>query len=461
MVKNVSINKLLCKAAATFALFAVATESHAIPAFARQVGVACSACHAQHFPVLNEDGRAFKAGGFTLMNKNPKIEAEGLSLPATLNLAFVTNLAYTRSNGSTNPNPVPPNPALAKDVNNGQFQMTQYSLFMGGRVGENIGFEGEIGLTGTNVGGTGLASVKFPFIYDLAGVKTGVVLFTTNGLGAAQGFELFNTGAVAVHLFNQQDMNAISAQQYINTATPASGAAFVASNTSWFVNISKWMPDTINGHQNNPGTPVAGSPTSNYLRIATMTSGLGHGIDFGVGGQFWNGTSSTTQSAYANGPLAGTYETRAGAMDAQLLGDVGELPLTLIASYAIAPALGTPGAQNSNLFNQGTTERKSFNIGAELGIIPNRATIQLGIRRARSGQEQFDATGTPIAGTNASDNALMLGATYSLALNVRAEITFSKYSGDAYGEGAKAAAATAAAPYAGDKLTTVNLWMGF
>jgi hypothetical protein len=443
--------KLLCKAAAAFALFAVATESHAIPAFARQVGVACSACHFQHFPVLNEDGRAFKAGGFTMMIKNPKIEDEGLSLPATLNLAFVTNLAYTRSNGSTNAGGTT---AVTKDVNNGQFQMTQYSLFMGGRIGENIGFEGEVGLSG---GGAGLASVKFPFIYELADVKTGVVLFTTDGLGAAQGFELLNTGAVAVHLFNQQDMNAISAQQYINTATPASGAAFVASKESWFINISKWMPDTINGHQNDPGTPGAGSPTSNYLRIATMTGGLGHGIDFGVGGQFWNGTSSTTQSA--NGP--GTYETRAGAMDAQLLGDVGELPLTLIASYAIAPAHGTPGAQNSNLFNQGTDTRKSFNIGAELGIIPNKATIQLGMRRARSGMEQFDATGTPIAGTNASDNALMVGATYSLALNVRAEITFSKYSGDAYGEGAKAAAAAAAVPYAGDKLTTVNLWMGF
>ena len=204
MVKNVSIIKLLCKAAAIFALFAVATESHAIPAFARQVGVACSACHAQHFPVLNEDGRAFKAGGFTLMRKNPKIEDEGLSLPATLNLAFVTNLAYTKAIGSTNAGGTT---AVSKDVNNGQLQMTQYSLFMGGRVGENMGFEGEVGLSGP---GAGLASVKFPFIYDVGGVKTGVVLFTTDGLGAAQGFELFNTGASAVHLFNQQDMNAIS-----------------------------------------------------------------------------------------------------------------------------------------------------------------------------------------------------------------------------------------------------------
>ncbi|MGA7749055.1 MAG: hypothetical protein WCA63_02810 [Gallionella sp.] len=452
--------KLLYKFVAIFALFAAATESHAIPAFARQVGVSCSACHFQHFPVLNEDGRAFKAGGFTLMRKNPKIEDEGLSLPATLNLAFVTNLAYTKSNGTS----VPTSSALSKDANNGQFQMTQYSLFMGGRVGENIGFEGEIGLTGTNVGGVGLASVKFPFIYELADVKAGVVPFTTNGLGAAQGFELFNTGAVAVHLFNQQDMSAISAQQYINTATPASGAAFVASSKTWFVNFSKWMPDTINGHQNNPGDPGAGSPTSNYLRIATTPGGFISGFDLGIGAQFWNGTSSTMQSAYANGPLAGTYETKAAAIDAQLLGDVGEdvgeLPLTLIVSYATAPA-NAPGAITSNLFNQGTDTRKSFNIGAELGVIPNKATIQLGIRKARSGQEQFDATGVAIAGTNASDNAIMLGATYSLALNVRAEITFSKYSGDAYGAGAQAAAAATPYPYVGDRLTTVNVWMDF
>lgn len=447
--------KLLCKIAAIFALFAVATESHAIPAFARQIGAACSACHAQHFPVLNEDGRAFKAGGFTLMRKLPKIEDEGLSLPATLNLAFVTNLAYTKANGTSVPSTNPA--AISKDANNGQYQMTQYSLFMGGRVGENIGFEGEIGLSG---GGAGLASVKMPFIYDLAGVKAGVVPFTTDGLGVAQGFELFNTGASAVHLFNQQDMAAISAQQYINTGTPASGAAFVASNKMGFVNFTKWMPDTINGHQTDPGSAGAKSPTSNYLRIAATPGGLIPGFDFGVGAQFWNGTSSTTQ-----GPAAGagiyTYETRATAIDAQLLGDVGGLPLTLIASYATAPANGTPG--NSNLFNQGTSTRKSFNIGAELGVIPNKATVQLGIRRASSGQEQFDATGTgtTIPGTNASDNALMLGVTYALAMNVRAEFTFSKYSGNAYGADAQAGAAATSAPYVGDKLTTVNLWMAF
>jgi hypothetical protein len=445
--------KLLCKTVALFGLFAVATESQAIPAFARQVGVVCSSCHAQHFPVLNEDGRAFKAGGFTMMIKNPKIEDEGLSLPATLSLAFVTNLAYTKANGNTNaPGGAS---AVTKDANNGQFQMSQYSLFMGGRVSENIGYEGEIGLSG---GGAGLASVKFPFIYDFAGVKAGVVPFTTDGLGAAQGFELFNTGASAVHLFNQQDMHVISAQQYINTATLAHGAAFVASNKMGFVNFTKWMPDTVNGHQNDPGTPGAGSPTSNYLRVAVTPRGLIHGFDFGVGAQFWNGTSSTTQGPSLTDV---TYETKATAIDAQLMGDVEELPLTLIVSYATAPANGTPGNGNTNLFNQGTDTRKSFNIGAELGVIPNKATIQFGLRRASSGQNKFDATGTSVAGTNASDNALMLGATYALAMNVRAELTFSKYSGDAYGAGAQAAATAATKAFVGEKLTTINVWMAF
>ncbi len=215
------------------------------------------------------------------------------------------------------------------------------------------------------------------------------------------------------------------------------------------------MPDTINGHQNDPGTPGAGSPTSNYLRIGAMTGGLTEGLDIGIGAQFWDGTSST------NNPdlTAGTYETKATAIDAQLLYDTGRIPVTLIASYATAPANGTPG--KTNLFNQGTDTRKSFNIGVEFGIIPNKATIQVGMRSARSGQEQFDLTGTPIVGTNASDNALMLGLTYSLALNARAEITFSKYSGDAYGAGAEAAAVLASQPYGGDRSTTVNLWLDF
>jgi len=430
-----------------------APQAQAIPAFARQVGMPCSACHYQHFPVLNSFGRAFKEGGFTMVGAEQKIEGDGLSIPANLNLAFITNWQYTKTNGpTTNAD------QISKDTNNGQFSMTQYSLFMGGRVGHGIGFEGEIGLSG----GAGLASVKMPFAQDWGSFKTLEVPFTTDGLGAQQGFEILSDGASPVHLFNQQDLGAVSAQFYVNTATAAHGVALVAANDYGFVNFTKWGMDSVIGNggenatPNNPsGLPAgSGSPTANYLRAAWLGN-IGD-FDTGIGFQVWNGTSASASGqsaapAYAGVP--GVYATKATAIDAQMLGDVGSMPLTLIASFATAPsnaAGAAAGTDNPNAFNDGTDTRRSFNVAAELGVLP-KTTVQLGFRNAKSGYA------IPGVTSNASDNAVMVGATYSIALNVRAEFTYSKYSGDLY----NTSAGNTYLPVTGDQMTAVNLWMAY
>jgi hypothetical protein len=435
--------KVLLAVAALASAAIWAPQAQAIPAFARQVGMACSACHYQHFPVLNSFGRAFKEGGFTLMGAQEKIEGDGLSMPATLNLAFVTNFQYAKTNG-----PRANLDAISKDSNNGQISMTQYSLFMGGRVGENIGFEGEVGMNN----GAALASVKMPFAQDWGSFKTLVVPFTTDGLGAAQGFEVLSTGASTVHPFNQQDMNAISAQQYIGTATGAYGVALVAATDYGFVNFTKWSLDSVFGNGGVGATPApagqgSSSPTSNYLRAAWL--GDVAGFDSGAGFQVWSGASGSPLTGLATGPQSadGVYGTKAFAVDAQMLGDVGKMPLTLIASYARAP--NATGNDPINFFNNGTDTKKSFNVGAELGVLP-KTTIQLGLRNAKSGISNG-------VSANASDNAVMIGATYSIALNVRAELTYSKYSGDLYSKDV----ANTALPVTGDQLTVLNLWMGF
>jgi len=42
----------------------VATEkASAVPAFARQTGMPCAACHFQHYPALNDFGVMFKTNG--------------------------------------------------------------------------------------------------------------------------------------------------------------------------------------------------------------------------------------------------------------------------------------------------------------------------------------------------------------------------------------------------------------
>ena len=66
--------------AAVFALvLAVASYSHAIPAFSRQYGTSCSTCHVD-FPKLNDFGKAFKDAGF----KFPKDDETFMKIPPVM-----------------------------------------------------------------------------------------------------------------------------------------------------------------------------------------------------------------------------------------------------------------------------------------------------------------------------------------------------------------------------------------
>ncbi len=440
-------------------------QAQAIPAFARQVGMACSACHYQHFPVLNSFGRAFKEGGFTMVGAQEKLESDGLSLPMVLNAALVGSAGYEKTNGpntSTN--------SVKNSSNDGQFQMPAgVSLFAGGRAGEHVGFEAEIALNSLGTTGTaGLIRLKIPFVYDVGGVKAGIIPFST-ALGPADSFEVLNTGAVAVHAFNQEDMPTVSAQQYIGTGGAggfgydastgsAHGVAFIASNSDFFANIARWGATLGDG---------SGAPTSNYVRGA-WTTALIPGFDSAIGFQNWSGNSVYSPSS-GSLLVPGPVDTKAWAIDAQTMGDVGGLPLLVVASYARAPS--DVNTSNQNLYNPTVLfsgnvaanpfNRESFNIGAELGVIPNVATVQLAFRHANSGFDAGLISGNAANGSNASDNAVLVGVTYALALNVRLEASYSKYSGDMYGSSVQAAQAAQGLTYMGDSLAQLTLWFGF
>lgn len=445
--------KLLFASSALLSAALWVPQAQAIPAFARQTGMACDACHFQHFPVLNSFGRAFKDGGFTLMGAQEKIEgSNNLSIPANLNAAIEVYSAYKKTNGPSTATPT------TKNTNDGSLSIpNSSSVFFGGRVNEFTGFEAELNIYPIPAG---LLNFKMPMVFDAGSAKVGGVLYSTAVYGPSFGLEVMNTGANGVHLFNQFDMPVISAQQYLNTGLPASGIDLIASNDMGFAVLGKWLPDQASG---------SGSPTSNYLRIAATPGNLIPGFDFGVGVQLWSGTGASTGNipgtvgsgtgfignpVGGTSPVAGVFTTKASAIDAQLLGDVGGLPLTLIASYARAPSSGAPtgvvdGFQG-NIFNPGTATRSSFNMGAELGVMPGKVTLQAGVRRAKSGF----ALGSV---SNATDNALLVGATYAISLNVRVDLTFSKYSGDLY----SAASQVAQATYFGDRLSQIFLIAAF
>ncbi len=398
-------------------------SAHAIPAFARQTGMACSTCHFQHFPALNAFGRFFKAGGYTMVGGQSMVEGDLLSLPSALNASMVLKLRYQKTNGDDD----------SSGTNKGELQFPdEASLFLGGRIGEHIGFAYEMGLNGA--GFDNFTSFKMPFVYDVMGAKVSVIPFNTDGLGAAFGFELLNTGAVR-NVRIMEHRGDISAQQYIGTDGAAEGIAFAAANNLGFVNYSLWAPS-------HTATDVG--PFSHYLRIAATPTLSGW--DLGGGVQWWGGTTSIgtcvvdPPGCYDEDHPDNDYKTHAWAVDAQAQGVVMSKPLGIYISYGNAEK--SKAGETENFFNPNADDKTALSVSAELGVLPNKATVALGYRTADTG-----------AASDNKDNALVVGATYQFAQNVQLQLNHSSYDGSKYD--------TTPAPADGDQLTTLMLFTAF
>ncbi len=396
------------------------TVAHAVPAFARQTGLACSACHTQHFPSLNALGRRFKLDGFTLTGTQGKVEGSRLSLPLSLNASLYMKLRAQKTNGN--------DADEVRTTNSWELQFPdEFVLLVGGRVSEHIGFvlEGQLPEGGAAV----LASFKVPFSYKIGGVQASVIPFTTDGLGASYGFELLNTGAVRNIRF-MEHRNDFSAQQYVGTSSPASGAAFVVGNDHFFANFTRWAPvhlATAEGLAN----PF---PTASYARVA-VTPIVGK-WDLGFGAQAWFGTARLDDGSGT--ATVSSTDTKAWAVDGQAQGQVGTLPLGVFLSYARSAA--TSAGDNPNQFNGRPRDRTAFAVAGELGVLPERGTVLLAYRHGDNGKA-----------TNYKDRAITVGGIYQLHQNVQFQLNYTFRSGDAF----------TPKPADGNRLLTLMLAAGF
>jgi hypothetical protein len=386
---------------------------------------------------LNSFGRSFKSAAFTMVGAQGKVEGDALSIPDTLNMAVLTTMGYVKTNDTSTANGnginSPANGTVYVPGTNGEF-----SLFIGGRTSDFSGSLAEVGLTQNGGTGAGLASAKFPMLWPVgdSGARVGIVPFTTDGQGSSYGFETLNTGANAVHtmLFAGGDFNGsigttVSAAQYVGTATAATGAAIVANSDMGFVNFTKFhligstQLDLANG----------ASLSSTYVRAAYVFDM--NGWDSAVGIQNWSGQSNDLSGdpAPGNAALTGLKETKATAIDAQMMGEVGEMPLIVVASYAKAPK---PTGTLDSAFNPGgVTDRKAFTLSAELGVVPEVATVGAGYRKGNNGA----ASGSD------GDNSFLLSASYKLQQNLMLQLVYTKQSGSAWNG------------TAGDTQTAINL----
>jgi len=390
-------------------------EASAVPAFARQTGLACNTCHYQHFPTLNSFGRAFKAGGYTMVGGQSLVEGDFLSMPSALNASLITKVRFQKTDGASD-----------TGTNKGELQFPdEAALIIGGRAGEHVGFLLEASLKD---GDSRFTSFRMPFVYTVVNdTKLSVVPFTTDAAGASYGYELLNTGALRINR-PIEHREQISAQQFIGTDGSATGIAFVVHRDLYHANYTMWS--------NNHGDTDAG-PYLSYARLAFTPTYAGW--DLGAGVQWWGG----------KGKMSGAHtKADAWAIDAQAQGMIASFPVGVYASYA--KAAKSDAGETANLFNGSTTDdTDAFGLLVELGVIPNRLTLALGYLTgnaatgASAGMNGNSATG--------SQNAVTVGANYQLTQNVNLVWNSSFHGGDAFDPD----------PANGDQLHTAQIFAAF
>ncbi len=405
------MKKVALALASVAAIATFAPEASAVPVFARQTGMACSACHFQHFPLLNGFGRSFKSSAFTLMGAQGKVEGENegvkVDIPDRLNMAVLSS-AYWQNEGGQPANQARWGvPAAGGEL----------SIFYGGRASEYAGFLSELGVAGA--ASTGAA--KLAMLFPVDDMRVGVVAYT-GGQGAAYSFEYLNTGAADTHKMmgnagpNKQHVTAAYAGSWLGTRQNATGVSVVANNSMGFINVGKYA---VAG----PGTGNANDLPLTYARIATTMDVAGWDMGFGV--QHFSGNMSPV----LNGGVS-TSDYNANVIDAQAQGEMGGMSTGLYVTYGLAPASSAGnvmagGWSNIVGLNAGTQTNvaaSALNVSGTVEVM-HGATVQAGVRFA---------TFTPNVGNSTTDNAYMIGATYDISQNIALGLNYTMQSGTAW-----------------------------
>jgi len=109
----------------------IASSSQALPTFARQTGQNCVACHAGgQFPELTPYGRMFKLTGYTIGERTMPISVMGVVAGSKMSNIDAVNTSLVNHNAPA---------TLGTPLKNGALRFETASLFLAGKISDNIG----------------------------------------------------------------------------------------------------------------------------------------------------------------------------------------------------------------------------------------------------------------------------------------------------------------------------------
>jgi hypothetical protein len=162
---------------------ATAGTRKSIPSFARQTGLACSACHYQ-FLTLTPYGRKFKLNGYTLTTRPPITEKDTTN-GGKLNLSPFSLLSAMATAGITHLKDT-----LPGTQNDATALPQELSVFLGGQITSKVGLFSQFTYAGAD-GSFGIDNLDFRFANHTNGTTPVVYGVTLNNNPTVQ--DLWNT----------------------------------------------------------------------------------------------------------------------------------------------------------------------------------------------------------------------------------------------------------------------------
>jgi len=417
------MKKMIVSAAAfaVVALSAVAmapTSALANSAFARQTGQACSACHFQSIPRLNDFGRKFRINAFRDTGTQGLVEDEGLSLPASFNAGLNMELAI--SNGDTDtavggvavpsahlgaglfglPDQPGVVPGTVIESNTGVAWPTEAELVIGGRYGDNFG-----GVTSINLinGHAGLEHYKLAFVYDTEMGPVAIAGGSTANRGAAY---LLNdpSNVFGQNLAGWGHQSTALALGGVNAGGATALGLYTHLNGMGYLALGGIIPAAVNS-----GIAV-NFKLSPYVRAAF--TGAVAGFDVVAGGWYYANKLGDYNAAFLG--INNVTTTQYG-LDLQVQGNVGDgvsvgfyLPWQ-IKGESIALATATSDVDTSGLYPMLT-------VGVNA---PVHAGVRFGYDYANT-----EGKGTLSAMPQVDSKAWVIGAWLDVAQNVVVDLEY-------------------------------------
>jgi hypothetical protein len=388
-------------------------SAEAVPAFARQVGVSCTACHFQHLPKLNAFGRSFKLGGMTQASVD-LLEDDGLSIPSVMNVGMVIKYRYKKTTEVTEA-------TIATGKERGQWNMPdEIALFVGGRMGEHWGYITE--------GANPDAHNKIIYSTDVGGITAGGYIYSTEGGGGAYGMEIVNNSYRMNREFENrtETMAQFALGDGIGSGV-ASGIGGYAANELFFAVAGLYGP----GYRDVD----AGFGFAKYVRVA-LTPSIGDGMNLIVGTQMILGEVSVGETAAGgcvdnDGAAADcVFKTTTSVYDFQLqMEDVAGMSLEVGGAMRTDAAASGLAANEFNAFNavdadiagSGLEDESALSVTAALG---GGAFGHHGVKFA------YLSLTNPDGVKDAGYTAMTFGGWLSAAQNVEFVLEYTIYSGD-------------------------------